>query len=328
MRQIKLLAQSGDYSAVPSAYSLMRRALDVLPDGVLIIGSNRQVLYLNAAFERLWRIPPDVVRRGDEAMLSHVLEQLDDPSAFIELVERLYHSSESSEDEIAFNDGRVFYRRSVALEAGDGGHSRIWIFSDVTEAWSARVDALTGVLNRRAYSQELPEFMADATGELVKAFALLDIDHFKPYNDLYGHAAGDAALECVGGLLRAQLSNGPNRAYRIGGEEFAIASTHFDRAAAIDFHKQILECVEHAGIAHGDNEPHRVVTVSIGLGLFRGAADPREVFGEVDRALYRAKKLGRNNIVLATRDAHNKKRDADWSTLCSASEPDRQIIPN
>src|SRR5690606_20330206 len=95
-------------------YPLMRRALDLLPDGVLIIGGNREVLYLNAAFERLWRIPSEVVRQGDRAMLEHVLEKLDDPDSFIELVERLYHSADPSEDQITFDDGRVFHRRSVA----------------------------------------------------------------------------------------------------------------------------------------------------------------------------------------------------------------------
>jgi diguanylate cyclase (GGDEF)-like protein len=296
------LAKLRDGEAVSEAYPLMRRALDLLPDGVLIIGSNREVLYLNAAFERLWRIPPQVVCQGDGAMLTHVLEQLDDPSAFMELVERLYHSPDPSEDELTFSDGRVFHRRSVALQAGGGGFGRIWIFSDVTEAWSARIDSLTGLLNRRAYARELPDFMAAAPGDVVKGFALLDVDHFKPYNDLYGHAAGDAALECLGGLLRAQLTESSDKVYRIGGEEFAVASMHCSTTTAVHFHEKILECVQNARIAHAENGPYHVVTVSMGVGLFRGKADPREVFGEVDLALYRAKKLGRNKISVVNLD--------------------------
>lgn len=280
-------------------YPLMRRTLDLLPDGVLIIGSNREVLYTNEAFERLWRIPPSVVRQGDHAMLNHVLEQLDDPSEFIGLVERLYHSSDSSEDELTFKDGRIFVRRSVALEAGNGGFSRIWIFSDVTEAWSARVDPLTGLLNRRAYSRELPAFMAAQPPDAIKAFALVDVDNFKRYNDLHGHAAGDAVLERLGDILRATLARSTDKAYRIGGEEFALSSMHRDEESALSFHQRILDNVKSAKIAHAGNSPHSVVTISMGLGLFDGAADPMEIFAEVDRALYRAKRLGRDTIARA-----------------------------
>lgn len=297
------LCGNGQMSDTPrdhTAYALMRRTLDLLPDGVLIIGSGREVLYLNEAFERLWRIPPIVVERGDQAMLGHVLEQLDDPASFMELVERLYYSPDPSEDQLTFNDGRVFYRRSVALEARDGGYSRIWIFSDVTEAWSARIDPLTGLLNRRAYGNELPDFMASVAPNDVKAFALLDVDLFKVYNDQYGHAAGDAVLERIGSILRSAVLEGPDKAYRIGGEEFALVSSHRDNAAAISFHQSVLRDLRDAGIEHVGNSPHGVVTGSMGLGLFAGSADPKEIFAQVDRALYRAKRLGRNTIALAT----------------------------
>ena len=285
----------------------MRRTLDLLPDGVLIIGSNREVLYLNEAFERLWRIPRAIVERGDQAMLDHVLEQLDDPRSFVELVQRLYCSPDPSEDQISFADGRVFNRRSVALEAGGGGYSRIWIFSDVTEAWSARVDPLTGLLNRRAYAAELPDFMAAESGGGVKAFALIDVDQFKSYNDNYGHAAGDLVLERIGEIMRKVVSHGADRAYRIGGEEFAIASVHRDDKIATSFHRTIALRIREAGIAHEGNRPHDVVTVSMGLGVFAGPADPKEVFATVDRALYRAKRLGRDKIALAGMDTPSRR---------------------
>ena len=277
----------------------MRRTLDLLPDGVLIIGHNREVLYFNEAFERLWRIPRGVVEAGDRAMLEHVLDQLDDPQSFLELVERLYHSPDSSEDELTFNDGRVFNRRSVSLEAGDGEYSRIWIFSDVTEAWSARIDPLTGLLNRRAYASELPEFMSSPAEGLVKSFALADVDRFKAYNDRYGHAAGDQVLERIGSILDEACERSSAETYRIGGEEFAITSLHRDEAAAIAFHLAIIGRVEKAAIEHGGNRPHGVATVSMGLGLFAGGGDAKTIFATVDRALYRAKKLGRNTVALA-----------------------------
>lgn len=283
--------------SVQTAYVLMRRTLDLLPDGVLILGHDRKVLYFNEAFERLWRIPRDVAACGDLAMLDHVASQLDDPTSFLALVEELDASSEFSEDELTFKDGRVFNRRSAALEDG-GGYSRIWIFSDVTEAWSARVDVLTGLLNRRAYANELPEFMASTEHGHTKSFALIDVDQFKSYNDSYGHAAGDAVLERIGEILRHACDSNTASAYRIGGEEFAVTCVSDDDQAAISLHQEILQHVRQEVVRHDGNHPHGIVTVSVGLGLFSGPADARAVFTSVDRALYRAKSLGRNTIAL------------------------------
>jgi diguanylate cyclase (GGDEF)-like protein/PAS domain S-box-containing protein len=289
---------------------LMRRTLDLLPDGVLIIGSDRQVLYLNDAFKQLWQIPEKVAAQGHRAMLGHVIGQLEDPTAFLNRVEALYSSPDPSEDELSFSDGRVFKRRSVALEGGDEGFSRIWIFSDFTEAWSARIDPLTGLLNRRAYSRELPCFMAAEELGLVKAFSLVDLDRFKAFNDRYGHAGGDAVLERVGVLLERSASLGSHKVFRIGGEEFAIASAHADAEAALGYHQDMLRKISEEAIPHVGNKPHGVVTISMGLGLFTGPGESGDVFAEVDRALYRAKKLGRNRIDLATIDPGLKLKPA------------------
>lgn len=286
-----------------TALPFVRRTLDLLPDGVLIVGACREVVYLNDAFKQIWQIPAEVVVRGDRAMLDYVVGQLEDPAAFLNAVERLYQSPESSEDEITFNDGRVFKRRSVALESGVSGFSRIWIFSDFTEAWSARIDPLTGLLNRRAYGRELPNFMASDHSAQIKAFALIDVDHFKAFNDRYGHAGGDAVLERLGVILDKGVNLTSHKAFRIGGEEFAIASVHPDYEAAIQYHQQIVGSIQQAGIPHAENRPHGVVTISMGLGLFSGPGEPGDVFAAVDKALYRAKKFGRNRVDMATPDS-------------------------
>jgi len=286
------------YAAIP----LMRRTLDLLPDGVLIIGADRQVLYLNDAFKQLWQIPENIAAQGRRAMLDHAISQLEHPEAFRKAVDELYSSPSSSEAEISFKDGRIFRRRSVALEGGHGQFSRIWIFSDITDAWSARIDALTGLLNRRAYSRELPSFMAAEEPGLVKAFALVDLDKFKALNQRYGHAGGDAVLKQVGALLNRSVGLGSPKVFRIGGEEFAIASTHRDSEAAIRYHQDLLRTIREAAIPHASNKPHGIVTISMGLGLFKGAWQPGDVFAKVDRALYRAKMHGSNRIAMAMID--------------------------
>lgn len=282
----------------PQVVPLMERALDLLPDGVLIVGSEREVLYVNAAFERLWRVPHDVVRQGHGAMLRFVAHQMEDPDGFIDLVERLYSSPEASEDQVLFKDGRVFNRRSVALNAGNGSNARIWIFTDVTEARCAWTDPLTGLANRRAYIRDLPEFLASNAEDVIKAFALLDFDHFKDFNDLYGHSAGDEALELLSHLFQAHVNEATDRVYRIGGEEFAITSVHRHREGIARFHDRIRQSVENADITHAGNPPHGAVTVSIGVGIIRGKVDLKTVFRETDDALFRAKKRGRNRIIM------------------------------
>lgn len=313
-----------DLAGIQSAYSLMRRALDVLPDGVLIIGENRQVRYCNEAFRQLWRIPRHILGCGDGAMLDHVVAQLDDAKSFLGLVERLYGCPDPSDDELTFKDGRVFNRKSVALDGGDGGYSRIWIFSDVTEAWSARIDALTGLLNRRAYAAELPEFMSDLQPGRVKSFALADLDHFKAYNDQYGHAAGDLVLEKVGEALRQACGDYSGKAYRIGGEEFAIASAHDDVTAAVTFHQMIRNQIEGFQIRHAGNLPHGVVTISAGLGLFAGEGEAKAIFAAVDRALYRAKKLGRNKLLRAAMSTMRDESQISFENLPTQTQPIRE----
>lgn len=280
--------------------TLYERALDALPDGVLLTDSNRRVVYCNPAFARHWRIPAWMVASGDEArMLEFVQEQLADPVAFLREVERINPTSEDSQDEVHLKDGRVLSRRSVPFEEGGVFTARLWIFTDTTEARHARIDPLCGVPNRRAYSIDFPRFVEAPDDGLVRAVGILDIDNFKTYNDHYGHAGGDLVLRQVGEVLRAQLRNPDDLVFRIGGEEFLLACKAREDGDAISFFEGVRSSIEAMGLTHAGNAPHNTVTASMGVGLFRKPQDAAELFGEVDAALYRAKRDGRNIIRLA-----------------------------
>jgi GGDEF domain-containing protein len=93
-------------------------------------------------------------------MLQFVADQLVDADAFIPEVDRLHPTGQTSHDEIRFKDGRIFSRRSVPFERDGAFDTRIWIFTDVTEAHYAQIDPLTGLLNRRAYSRHFPDFVS------------------------------------------------------------------------------------------------------------------------------------------------------------------------
>ena len=151
----------------------------------------------------------------------------------------------------------------------------------------SRRDALTGLRNRRALTEDLSAL----EGEY--AVALLDVDHFKAYNDLLGHLAGDNALRALATLVRNELRDGDG-AYRYGGEEFLIVLRHADLEVAHRVGERVRAAVARAAIAHPGGIDG-IVTVSIGLAAGSGEAGP--LLARADTALYAAKTGGRNHVV-------------------------------
>ncbi|RYV49816.1 GGDEF domain-containing protein [Pengzhenrongella frigida] len=151
-------------------------------------------------------------------------------------------------------------------------------------AAQARTDALTGAANRRSWDEALDRELARAvrTGDPLTV-ALLDMDHFKAYNDSFGHNAGDALLRDLVQALRTELRTGDVIA-RWGGEEFALALPVCDMAQA-----QVIAARLLALVPSGQ-------TVSIGLTQAGPGDTPRSLVGRADRALYLAKDGGRNRI--------------------------------
>jgi diguanylate cyclase (GGDEF)-like protein len=277
--------------------SLFQQTLESLPDGVLLISSEREVIYANKTFLALWKVPQTITSNWNRvALLQHVSNQLDQPGMFRREVERLYGSTESSEDELSLGDGRIFSRRSVPFVEQDNGLGRIWIFTDITEAWHARLDALTGLPNRRAYSLKYPKIVSAADDGFIRGVGIMDVDNFKGYNDIYGHAAGDIVLKQIGRLISSRL-RGDDIAFRIGGEEFLISCTARTEMGACAFFEALRAGIEAEAIPHQMNGPG-VVTASFGLAVFKGPRDPEKLFEGVDGALYVSKSSGRNMITL------------------------------
>ncbi|WNL44625.1 sensor domain-containing diguanylate cyclase [Dyella sp. BiH032] len=152
-------------------------------------------------------------------------------------------------------------------------------------------DALTGLLNRRAFDARLEQEFARARREHVPAaLILLDADGFKDYNDRFGHPAGDAALRQLAVLLRESCRDYDFVA-RYGGEEFAVILPGTPREAALVIAERIRRTVQRAAW------PHRPLTVSEGVAVVRPSAQSAtEWLREADRALYEAKAAGRNRV--------------------------------
>jgi diguanylate cyclase (GGDEF)-like protein len=282
-----------------SEASLFELALDCLPDGVLLIREGRTIVYANQAFARIWNVPDGVIRsKDDSALLPLVASQVVDTAAFVGEVERLYRSSESSEDIVLLKDGRVISRRSVAFEEEGALHTRAWIFTDITEVRQGYVDTVTGLPNRRAYARDYPKSVLAQDDGLLRSVAIMDVDNFKNYNDTYGHAAGDDVLRQIGDILRTCLARSDDLVFRIGGEEFLFSCRFRKRSDIASFFEEIRRCIQSASIEHLGNIPYNAVTASFGVAVFSGPKQPEIVFNKADATLYHAKSSGRNKVIV------------------------------
>lgn len=160
----------------------------------------------------------------------------------------------------------------------------------------ARTDALTGVLNRRGFEEALgAHWQRLEQGQMAScALLLIDIDHFKRYNDFYGHPAGDGALAAVARVLSRQLETGQILA-RIGGEEFAVLLVQ-EGDALRDTVAQLRAALARLDLPHHGVAEDARVTLSIGVSQMRSPPDEDAVgwLERADQQLYRAKQAGRD----------------------------------
>lgn len=160
----------------------------------------------------------------------------------------------------------------------------------------ANTDMLTGLPNRRHTLASLEKMLAGARDNGAPlAVAIFDIDHFKQINDPYGHATGDQVIRRVAQRARAALRD-EDMVGRIGGEEFVCILQRSSAQAAEIVAERVRKAVE-AGTAAEDDLPN--ATISVGLALYEGDADIEELLHRADKALYVAKREGRNRLRMA-----------------------------
>lgn len=162
----------------------------------------------------------------------------------------------------------------------------------------SRRDPLTGLRNRLSLDEaiEVCERADGVDNEL--AVILLDIDHFKSFNDTAGHQAGDVCLKRVAGIVQSELRDYSDDVFRFGGEEFVVLLHGVDLHRAIRISERIRKAVEDAAIPHPALDLGEVVTVSMGVASVILSRDIRvgQVIAAADTALYLAKRNGRNQV--------------------------------
>ncbi len=164
----------------------------------------------------------------------------------------------------------------------------------------AKIDSLTEIANRRRYNEALEnEWRRCARSGAPLSLAIIDVDHFKAYNDRLGHAAGDTVLRSIATTLHGFMRRPGDLAARYGGEEFILLLPQVDANAAQRMGEDIRASVESLRLHHPDSPVSPYVTISLG-GMTTvptdGQVDP-QFFQQADAALYKAKSTGRNRMV-------------------------------
>lgn len=158
-------------------------------------------------------------------------------------------------------------------------------------------DELTKISNRRTFDEMLETFYEQARhDESSLAILFIDVDHFKNYNDFYGHQKGDEVISSIAKTVKSAIRH-MDFVARYGGEEFVVLLPETDAHGAYAVASNIYKAIDRLGIPHAKSAVSNHVTISLGITVFRGEELPKEdLLSIADQALYRAKQLGRNQI--------------------------------
>ncbi len=160
-------------------------------------------------------------------------------------------------------------------------------------------DALTGLANRRRFDAVFAdEWSRGCRSRQPLAVIMLDIDYFKPYNDHYGHQAGDECLRAVARVLQTSARRAGDLVARYGGEEFVVVAADADLGTARELAETMRRAVELLAMPHAVSQAAEVVTISLGIAVVVPSEHMQaaRLLHQADDALYRAKNGGRNRL--------------------------------
>ena len=201
-------------------------------------------------------------------------------SIFIEEIKKIRESSRTLQDELE-DQRRTSITLAEKLEQSQA---------------QALVDPLTKVLNRAAYNMRIGQMVQEYKRYKEEwALLTLDIDHFKKFNDEFGHQLGDNVLKSVAGTVKNCIRVS-DRVFRYGGEEFVVLLGRINSEIATHLAEKICQAVGGSFFVHGDQKLK--VTVSIGGAIIDADDDELSIFERADKAMYQAKNNGRNQVVM------------------------------
>lgn len=277
------------------------------PDIIARVGRSLRLLYINPAVEQItgrpreWflgKTPAELELPQEEAILrERALRQVFD-SGREQIVE---HKNPSPAGE------RYFQTRLVPEFGPDGSvESVLMVERDIDDLKQAQqaleelalLDPLTGIANRRFMERFVGrEWLREARKQLPIAAIMIDIDHFKAYNDHYGHAQGDECLRQVATILREALHRPADTLVRYGGEEFIVLLPESNLAAAQEIAERLRQAVQARKLVHLYSPIASEVTISLGVAAMNAhEGEFGDLLAAADAALYQAKEKGRNRV--------------------------------
>jgi diguanylate cyclase (GGDEF)-like protein/PAS domain S-box-containing protein len=289
--------------------SIYRALAEQASDVLVHFEPGGRVTYISPSVQRVLGYTPEQVIGTD--MLWMVAEQ--DRSALAKAIADLGNARIAQlrhQSRLLRPDGTLIWVEGSSVITEDGTGSIILVLRDIAErkhreeelAALALEDALTGLANRRSFDQTLDLEWRRTVREMSElSLLLLDLDHFKQFNDEYGHQAGDDCLRSVAAAIKSSLFRPGDLACRYGGEEFAVILSRTNTDGAIEIAERIRHAVEDLQIPHSRNSAAPVVTTSIGIATALARAGgtmrmPEGLLQAADHALYRAKSEGRNRF--------------------------------
>ncbi|WP_231975624.1 sensor domain-containing diguanylate cyclase [Pseudomonas oryzae] len=292
-----------DLVAAQRSAQLLANALNVAQDAIFITSASGVIEFVNQGFEMVTGYSgaealgrtPALLRSGEHGE---------------DFYQRLWHSLRSGQSFRAtvsnrHKDGHLIHCEETITPVHDR-HGAVTHFVCIAKDLTTRIqaerelreqamlDVLTGLLNRRAGELELEKaYLASYEGDTPFCVMLADVDHFKAINDTWGHSAGDAILQNVARLLGASV-RATDSVVRWGGEEFLIVLPYCELSAAEKRAEHIRVSMERMRQPEAGR-----VTLSIGAAQVEDNETLAGLINRADKALYRAKKAGRNRVCCA-----------------------------
>jgi diguanylate cyclase (GGDEF)-like protein len=320
--RVDITEQREQRAAAEAATQRLHDAIEALPDGFALYDAADRLVVCNARYRELYRESAPAMTLGVrfEDILRYGLAQGQYPQAagreqewLAERLQRHRHPGAPEIQQLPGNrwlridervtrDGGVAGVRTEVTELVRREQQLVELNARLDEARArleqqSETDALTGIANRRRFDRRLAEDWSRLVRHRTPFTLMLgDVDHFKRYNDSYGHPAGDLCLRQVAERLAGCANRPTDMVARYGGEEFAVLLPHATPEAAMAQAARFLAAVDEARIEHRDSPVARFVTLSLGVAVADLAihADAADVVEAADRALYRAKSAGRH----------------------------------
>ncbi len=310
----------------------VRRALDTLAEGLLVLDEHGQIVLANRAFTETIGIPLEDLAKKKASDLSWTLpqgsESDSDEAVTYPWIAAIDQSELQSEQMLHYRlvDGRnrIFSVNAAPLGGDDNQRGALATFRDVTHVEEHREelekmlgmlrssrdeierknseleilatqDALTGCLNRRAFFERFDaHWRAAHTDNTPLSCIMVDNDHFKSVNDTYGHHIGDEVLRRVSKVIR-EMHQDHGLVCRYGGEEFCVVFPNMTLQQAIHEAEKTREAIAAIRL---EDPAELTLTASLGVSELRfNPADPQELINQADACLYVAKREGRNRVI-------------------------------